>query len=171
VNWNAIGAVAELLGAVGVVASLLYVAAQVRQSARESRVAAGESAVRSFRELLIPINSNPALLDIWNGMFTNPGIYDGPDGDQALHLMFQAMKASESLHFHHHLGLLDEGTWRGWEALLVHHFNTRGFQRYWELRRDIFSPAFRAFVRENTLHTHGRVPGQMSDALEADSVD
>jgi hypothetical protein len=32
VNWDAIGAIAELLGAVGVIASLVYLATQIRQS-------------------------------------------------------------------------------------------------------------------------------------------
>jgi hypothetical protein len=31
-NWDAIGAVAELLGAIGVIASLVYLAVQIRQS-------------------------------------------------------------------------------------------------------------------------------------------
>ncbi len=31
-NWDAIGAIAELLGAVGVIASLVYLAGQIRQS-------------------------------------------------------------------------------------------------------------------------------------------
>ncbi len=32
-NWDAIGAIAELLGAVGVIASLVYLATQIRQNA------------------------------------------------------------------------------------------------------------------------------------------
>lgn len=39
-NWDAIGAVAELVGATAVVASLLYLAVQVRQSAAVSRASA-----------------------------------------------------------------------------------------------------------------------------------
>ena len=35
-NWNAIGAVAELVGASGVIASLLYLAVQIRQSTKQS---------------------------------------------------------------------------------------------------------------------------------------
>jgi hypothetical protein len=31
-NWDAIGAIAELLGAIGVIASLVYLATQVGQS-------------------------------------------------------------------------------------------------------------------------------------------
>ncbi len=41
-NWDAIGAIAELLGAAGVVASLLYLATQYRRAARQE-------AARSFQ--------------------------------------------------------------------------------------------------------------------------
>jgi hypothetical protein len=33
-NWDAIGAIAELLGAVGVIASLIYLAMQLKQNTR-----------------------------------------------------------------------------------------------------------------------------------------
>ncbi len=36
-NWDAIGAIAELLGAVGVIASLVYLATQIRQSHQATR--------------------------------------------------------------------------------------------------------------------------------------
>ncbi len=35
-NWDALGAIAELLGAVGVIASLLYLGRQIRQSTKQS---------------------------------------------------------------------------------------------------------------------------------------
>ena len=34
-NWEAIGAIAELLGAFGVIASLIYLATQIRQNSRQ----------------------------------------------------------------------------------------------------------------------------------------
>ena len=44
-NWDAIGAVAELLGAVGVIASLVYLATQIRQNTRSVQSAAYQSIV------------------------------------------------------------------------------------------------------------------------------
>ena len=38
-NWDAIGAIAELLGAVGVIASLVYLATQIRHSRDQMRAA------------------------------------------------------------------------------------------------------------------------------------
>ena len=43
-NWEAVGAVAELLGALGVIASLIYLATQVRQNSRLLRASAIQSA-------------------------------------------------------------------------------------------------------------------------------
>ena len=37
-NWDAVGAIAELLGAIGVMGSLIYVASQVRASTVASKV-------------------------------------------------------------------------------------------------------------------------------------
>ena len=36
-NWEAIGAVAELLGAIGVIVSLMYLASQVRRNTHKTR--------------------------------------------------------------------------------------------------------------------------------------
>ena len=38
-DWNAVGALAEAIGAAGVILSLLYLASQVRQNTRFSRAA------------------------------------------------------------------------------------------------------------------------------------
>ena len=42
-NWDAIGAIAELLGAVGVIATLAYLAQQIRQNTSTVRSSAAAS--------------------------------------------------------------------------------------------------------------------------------
>ena len=39
-NWDAIGAIGEILGAIGVIVTLGYLAVQIRQNTRSSRVSA-----------------------------------------------------------------------------------------------------------------------------------
>ena len=51
-DWNALGALGELLGAVAVVASLLYVARQVRQSNRIARADAYRSAMMKMADTM-----------------------------------------------------------------------------------------------------------------------
>lgn len=61
VNWEAIGAAAELLGAIGVIASLLYLATQIRQSTRTAKDTALRGMVtginHQLHEMLKPGNS------------------------------------------------------------------------------------------------------------------
>ena len=43
-NWEAIGATGEMLGAIGVIASLLYLARQMRSGAADARRATAQAA-------------------------------------------------------------------------------------------------------------------------------
>ena len=47
-NWDAVAALAELLAALAVVASLVYLAVQVRQNTRQARLAAQHSMAIGF---------------------------------------------------------------------------------------------------------------------------
>lgn len=50
-SWDAIGAVAELIGAAGVVASLVYLSVQIRANTRATRASASFEAIHSWAQL------------------------------------------------------------------------------------------------------------------------
>jgi len=50
-NWEAIGAVGEILGAIAVVATLIYLSIQIRQSSTQTRMATYESFVSGFSDV------------------------------------------------------------------------------------------------------------------------
>jgi hypothetical protein len=50
VNWDAIGTIAELVGAVAVVVTLIYLAAEIRQSITSARVAARLEMTRQYSD-------------------------------------------------------------------------------------------------------------------------
>lgn len=55
-NWDAIGAIGEIIGAIAVVATLFYLAVQVRETRKDARLSAIQaqrSAVQANRELRI----------------------------------------------------------------------------------------------------------------------
>ena len=64
-NWEAIGAVAESLGTLAVIASLIYVAIQIRQNNRGARIETFASAVRGVQEQHRALATNPELLRIF----------------------------------------------------------------------------------------------------------
>jgi hypothetical protein len=61
VNWDAVGAIAELLGAIATVAMLAYLAVQVRQSSATARAQIRQSAADSQINYLNSRATNPFL--------------------------------------------------------------------------------------------------------------
>jgi hypothetical protein len=61
VSWEAVGAVAELIGAGAVVASLLYLTVQVRASARASAVEAKLESTRLSSDFMDILIQSPEL--------------------------------------------------------------------------------------------------------------
>jgi hypothetical protein len=175
-DWSALAAWAEVGGAVGVIISLLYLSAQIRQSNRVARAAAQEVLATSGREFTQPIASDPELYRIFSAGVEEFDSLVGADRGRFLHLAFQMGKVFESAYYHHLQGLLDDGIWAGWKAAMAHYFHAPGWKRYWALRADLYSPAFRDFVRSLPSPTQrasasvlaavdgGQLPGESSEA-------
>ena len=85
-NWEAIGAIAELAGAVGVIVSLVYLAVQIRVNtaqmadhSRSLRLAAQESTTASFSLLRDALIRDPAVAALWNRALAD---FDGLSSDE-----------------------------------------------------------------------------------------
>ncbi len=63
-DWNAIAAIGEILGAVAVVATLLYLSKQIRQSARAVQVAALRDTTAQWNHWSELLASSPDLAEI-----------------------------------------------------------------------------------------------------------
>ncbi len=71
-NWEALGAISELCGAVAVVATLVYLSVQVRQNSRLIEAGLAESHVVAANELPRILASEPGAGDIfWEGLETS----------------------------------------------------------------------------------------------------
>ena len=51
-NWDAIGALAEVVGAIAVVITLIYVAVQIRQDTNATKLTAAQNTSRDLRDAL-----------------------------------------------------------------------------------------------------------------------
>ena len=60
-NWDAIGAIAELLGAFGVIASLIYLATQIRQNTKSVRMASHHGVAVQFNQANLVGLQDPEL--------------------------------------------------------------------------------------------------------------
>jgi hypothetical protein len=145
-DWNAVAAWAEVAGAMAVVISLVYLAAQIRQGNSVAKAAGQESVVNAFRNFTQPIAQDPDLYRLFHRGVEEFDSLEGDDRGRFFHLAFQFGKVFESAHFHYTHGLLDEGTWVGWRNGLAHYAYAPGWKKYWALRSDLYSPEFCEFV-------------------------
>lgn len=169
-NWDALAAFAELLAALAVFASLLYLAVQVRQSTRLARIAAEAAGVTAMREASRPIVQDAELARIF---FTGLKDYDALTADEQARfqlLMFLEFKAMESAHSSYSADIMDEDTWRGWVNLFAYYMGFAGWQRYWGLRRDFFSVRFQAFVDSLPRAREHRTVGTLAAATSRTPV-
>src|SRR5438876_11820387 len=65
VNWEAISAIGQIVGAIGVVVSLIYVATEVRNSARATQLASRRSISEIFTLLSRQLAEHPDLRELY----------------------------------------------------------------------------------------------------------
>ncbi len=70
-NWEAIGAIAELAGAIGVVASLAYLAVQIRQNTRSSHTSTYRSLKQEIQQFRAMLVQNPDVARIYRDGLNN----------------------------------------------------------------------------------------------------
>ncbi len=116
INWEALGAVGEIVGATAVVATLIYLSVQLRQNTRSSELAA----TQAFFDATAAINRDRGKLQ--DGLLRT-GLADWtslPADDQAKLDAYLCDFASQ-IHMVYRLyrrKILDEETYTSWEAAL-----------------------------------------------------
>ena len=146
-NWEAINAIAQAIGAFGVVASLWYLGVQVHRSTRVAKIAAQDSAAAALRDVTKPYMENAELARIWQIGLENLSALSPEEQSRFFHASYQFLKAFETIHTHYAYGLLDLELWEGWRELLRHYVASPGMGDYWKMRHDLFSERFQEFVQ------------------------
>jgi hypothetical protein len=64
-NWEAIGAVGEIAGALAVIMSLLYLASQIRENNKSTRYGAVQNLLDNTTQLLGRLSSDKEIMGLW----------------------------------------------------------------------------------------------------------
>lgn len=150
-TWQAVGAIGEVIGGIGVMVTLLYLALQVRHNTAEMRSAASESVTENLREWLLPMIRDPEVSRIWRVGAEGWEHFGADDKARFFHITFVWLKTIEAAHYQYVRGRLDPQVWRGWEGVVVSYLLAPGVQAYWCQRREGFSPSFRTYVEALSL--------------------
>ncbi len=145
-----LGAIGELVGGVAVIATLVYLAIQVRHGTRAARSAAYQAAVTSVAEFTRLVGSDPATAALFHNGLQDPSRLADDQRIQWAFLFTSAVRNFENLHYQHEIGSLDEAIWGPWAARIRGIFRTPGARAWWTEQRPAYSSAFQAFVEDSS---------------------
>jgi len=133
-NWEAVSAVGEIVGALAVVVSLIYLASQIRMQNREARAASVHQVIEGHRIALATL-LEPEMADIWSSGVTD---IDSLSPSQRLrfvvHLML-ALRSFEDAYFQWREGRLESDTWISLVSSIHSVKSTASFDWFWKQRR------------------------------------
>ena len=145
-NWDALGAIGEIVGALGVIASLLYLALQIRNDASARRADTSHAQSRMLTEAQRDIASSPGLADIFYKGVSDYDALTGPEKVRFNASVGTSFRAFEDTFHRHAEGHLDEKLWQSIDRPIEEFVNTPGIRKWWESRNSWFSDEFRRFV-------------------------
>jgi hypothetical protein len=143
-----ISALAEIIGGLAVIGSLIFVGLQIRDNSRAVRSATAQAVHDNYAGWYLALIGEPKALAVSARGFVD---YDGlaPDEKAQFVCIFMAFLSHSQNAFHQwKAGHLSDELWRGWEALMMNLVNTKGGAAFWRERSYVFGRAFEAHVGE-----------------------
>ena len=145
-NWDAIGAVGEIVGAAAVIATLIYLGRQIQDSARAARSAAVTDATNAIQTLYMELGSNPQSSELFLEGLTSYDSMADKKQFQWLMMMHSFFIAFQRSYFLSQEGTLDVGLRDSISTGIIAVSHMPGLKRYWEQRRTFFQPEFISWV-------------------------
>ncbi len=144
-NWNAIAAMAELLGALAVLASLLYLAHQIRQNTEVARSASRQGIAEAAMAEASSIVENADLARLLFREISGQPLEDHEDYRVQL-FTFRSLRFYENCHYQYRAGMLEDDEWEAFRYNLALLFELKMYNRFWVGHERQFTPVFREFV-------------------------
>ena len=144
-NWEAVGAVAELIGAGGVVSSLLYLAVQMKQSSNATKAQSVQAVQQSMIDIALA-SADESWADVFEQV---PETFEGLPYASKVRLgwlWFAVMRGTETLYHHYLRGNADQSVWETYEGSIAVNLSNNVFREWWRANTYPFTQEFTEYV-------------------------
>jgi hypothetical protein len=156
-NWEAVGALGEVIGAVGVIFTLGYLAIQVRQNSAVVRAATRQAISTTQSEVGFRLAANSELRAAAM-QFTNVNSTVS-EAQLASHFYLRAVLRTFENQYHQYIdGTFDESIWTGYRNSMAQTFASPATREFWHAHRDLYSMEFATFIESSLFDNHGTSP-------------
>ena len=145
-NWDAAAAVAEWLGVILIVVSLIYVARQIQQNTNTIRSATELETGRMWSELHSRMAHSENMVDIWDKALTNADSLTPTEKRKFVWFVAEYFYLVENLYRQRKLGFLSLETWSQHEKAVAGLLLYPMLQRWWESGVSPYSTEFKEAI-------------------------
>jgi len=146
-NWDAIGAIGEMIGATAVVLSLMYLALQLRQQNIESKEFATHTMAEGFRNSVSAYSEQDKA-----SLYVKANNVDAQLTEAELishYVIISTMiRLAEEAYGLYLRNRVDEETWQGMNRQYRVSFREYAVQRVWQVRKEFYSSGFQNYMDE-----------------------
>ena len=161
-NWEAISAIGQLVGAIAVVISLIYLATEVRSNARATREASMRSVSEAFSRWIQQLSAHPHLRELYYRGIHDFDSLEGADLVGFGAVMLEGFRHYEEVYYQRLEGQLGPRLWRGFDAAVRDLIAYPGIQAWWRSRSHWFSEEFANHI--NQLQQTAKAPRLFREA-------
>ena len=144
-NWDAIGAVGEVVGAAAVVVSIVYLAVQIRQNTNSTKSAVESEIALTLANAAFEGADGP----IPEIMFRGLGDFDKLNDEEKARFVFYVLgwfRVWQLAYDQRNAGNLSDDSWESLTHFIASAYASPGVRRIWEVRGATFKKGFRDFV-------------------------
>ena len=149
-NWDAIGAMGEIVGALAVVISLIYLAVQIRTQNKEARIAGMHDIAVGYRDALATLVDG-AMADVVDKAIDNYEDLTRAESLRLIAFVGRIFRVWEEAYMQFEAGRLDPRMWDSMVRQFCGYLSLAPMLRIWTIRKEYFDDRFRIFVDELEL--------------------
>ena len=138
--------IAEIIAAVAVVVSLIYLGTEVQSNTSAVQGAAMQAVATSDADALLTIASDPTFSEIVRLGHLDPTQLTPADAFRYLLFMRQFWLSMQNIYQQSALGLIDPSVWHSYVSIICTRWSSAGPRETWSDHADLLDPAFVAVV-------------------------
>ena len=140
--------IAEIIGGIGVVASLIYLAVEIRRRGKQDGLRTAHELTAQWGGLMTSLHDSSELAEIWLRGNHNFESLDGVSRIQYSALLGRFLRDSEVLYFYLQDKTLDPMVWRGIERTIHDLMILDGPPAWWQTRKHWFTDNFQELIED-----------------------
>ena len=141
-NWEVAAAIAEVIGATGVIVSLVYLAVQIKDSNRVARAQSRHSITDFINQLVLLRTTHADRL----AQIAASDSLSAADEEFLTWVHIQVLLLAETYHYQYSLGLMPASHWRPFVNYFRGYSRTKGFDSVWENFENTFAEDFQDWL-------------------------